>query len=315
MPTGACGINCDVCRLNMLGICSTCGSGRSEDARKKLAAQKRILDAPCPILACAAKNRIEYCQRDCDQFPCHEFRIGPYPFSHGYLNMQERRRSETPQGKTPSGDLVKVPLEYWEELGRRDVKELCSASLAKDYSPMGLLLPFLKEYLLVDIHNRCLHCQRHGQWERIYNPLLELVCLVYLLNVDPGPLANKMVSVQELKGGHFFRGPHELKVRPLLVRYRNDLEGFKRAAEDIGGKALELADAAYELFAFPKVPLYYLFWKGDEEFEPRLSILFDRSIEQHLAPDAIWGLVNLVSDMLLFGEERVIVRKGEEDVR
>jgi hypothetical protein len=39
-------------------------------------------------------------------------------------------------------------------------------------------------------------------------------------------------------------------------------------------------------------------WVGDDEFQPRLSVLFDRTIDQHLAPDAVWGLVNLVSDRL-----------------
>jgi hypothetical protein len=110
-----------------------------------------------------------------------------------------------------------------------------------------------------------------------------------------------MISVQELKSAHFFQGPHELKVRPLLQRYGGDLEGFKEATERLGGEALDLADAAYKLSAFPKVPLYYLFWKGDDEFEPRLSILFDRSIECHLSADAIWGLVSLVSGRLLMG--------------
>lgn len=164
---------------------------------------------------------------------------------------------------------------------------------------MGLLLPFLKEYLLVDKDNRCLRRQTHGHWERVENPLLELVCLVYLLNVGPEPLSQEMVSVKELKNAHFFTGPHELKIQPLLDRYGNDLEGFKKAAERVGGEILDLSDAGYKFEAFPKVPLYYLFWKGDEEFKPRLSVLFDRSIEHHLAADAIWGLVNLISDVLL----------------
>ena len=60
-----------------------------------------------------------------------------------------------------------------------------------------------------------------------------------------------------------------------------------------------LADAAYKFEALPKIPLHYLFWKGDEEFNPRLSVLFDRSIEYHLAADIIWGLVTLVSDAIL----------------
>jgi hypothetical protein len=108
-----------------------------------------------------------------------------------------------------------------------------------------------------------------------------------------------MVSVKELKSAHFFTGPHALKIKPLLDCYGNNLDRFSEAAERARGEVLDLADIAYRFQAFPRVPLYYLLWKGDEEFKPRLSILFDRSIEHHLAADAIWGLVNLVSDVLL----------------
>jgi hypothetical protein len=50
---------------------------------------------------------------------------------------------------------------------------------------------------------------------------------------------------------------------------------------------------------FPKIPLYYVLWAGDEEFEASLSILFDKSIERHLSADAIWGVVAWVSDALV----------------
>ena len=309
MPTGACGINCDVCRLNLLGICSTCGPGKSQEAQKKIAAQQRILSAPCPILACASDNRVDYCPRDCDRFPCDAFRAGPYPFSQAYLNMQERRRRDFPPAKTPSGDILKVPTKYWEDLKRKDVASLCENALAKNYPPRGLLLPFLREYVLVDKQKHCVRRLSGGHWERIDHPLVELLCLVYLLNVGPEPLSQEMVGVQELKSAHFFQGPHELKVRPLLERCGNDLDGFKRAAERLSSEVLDLADAAYKISAFPKVPIYYLFWKGDQEFESRLSILFDRSIEHHLAADAIWGLVNLVSDALLMGDQ---AERGQE---
>ena len=61
MSTGACGINCDVCRLNVLGVCSTCGPGRSPEAQRKIAAQVRILGGPCPILECASIRGIDHC--------------------------------------------------------------------------------------------------------------------------------------------------------------------------------------------------------------------------------------------------------------
>jgi hypothetical protein len=108
-----------------------------------------------------------------------------------------------------------------------------------------------------------------------------------------------MVSPNELKNGHFFRGPHELKTQPLLDRYGNNLESFITAAERVGGEGLGMADAAYRFIALPKIPIHYLFWKGDEEFVSRISILFDHSIENHIPVDIIWGLVTLVSDAIL----------------
>jgi len=119
------------------------------------------------------------------------------------------------------------------------------------------------------------------------------------LNAGSEPLSRKLASVKELKDFHFFRGPHELKVAPVVRRFGRDPDAFRAAAESLGGDVRDLAHVAYKLPAFPKVPLYYLLWEGDEEFEPRLSILFDRTVEEHLPADAIWGLVNLVSDALL----------------
>ncbi|MGB6010717.1 MAG: DUF3786 domain-containing protein, partial [Desulfobacterales bacterium] len=90
-----------------------------------------------------------------------------------------------------------------------------------------------------------------------------------------------------------------LKTGPILKLFGRDLAGFKKASESLDGEFLDLADAAYKFSPLPKIPLYYLLWEGDDEFEPHLSILFDRSIERHLSADAIWGLVNLVSNELL----------------
>jgi hypothetical protein len=104
--TGACGINCLTCRLFVEGRCSPCGSGISEQASRKLAAQLRLMGGVCPILNCAMERKVEYCLRDCDRFPCNHFKSGPYPFSEGYLQMQNRRRG----GGTDSGNPPKTPV-------------------------------------------------------------------------------------------------------------------------------------------------------------------------------------------------------------
>ena len=125
--------------------------------------------------------------------------------------------------------------------------------------------------------------------------------LVYLMGVTSDQLTGDMISAQELRDSQFFQGPHALKTDPLLRAYASDPEGFGAAAERLGGQPRALADIAYALFPFPKIPLYYLLWQGDDQFEAHLSMLFDRSIEIHLAADAIWGTVNMVSALMLEG--------------
>jgi hypothetical protein len=126
--------------------------------------------------------------------------------------------------------------------------------------------------------------------------------VVYLNRVKKlHPVGKEIVGVKDLKEAHFFQGPHALQVDPLIKRYGGDLEGFKDSAQFFEGRPVDLADAAYQLFPFPRIPVYYLFWQGDDEFEPRISVLFDRSIEEVFSADVIWGLVKRVSTALLQG--------------
>ena len=216
--------------------------------------------------------------------------------------MQEKRSKEAPSIKPPTGQATTVPIQHWEDLVQRDIDSVCANSLAKKQGPGEVRLPFLNIELLVDIQNRCIYRVDGDNRQKVEETLLELVCILYLLKAGPERPNQDMVSVKELKTAHFFTGPHELKIRPLLDRYGDDQESFTISAERLGGETMEMADAAYRFVVFPKIPMYYLLWVGDEEFSSRLSVLFDRSIEQHLAPDAIWGLVNLLSQFLLKGD-------------
>ncbi|MGD9044531.1 MAG: DUF3786 domain-containing protein [Desulfobacterales bacterium] len=300
MPTGACGINCDVCQLNLLGTCSSCGSGRSLEAELKLEAQQRLFGDTCPILACAKMNQIEYCLRDCHQFPCDNFTRGPYPFSQGFLQMQQRRRTQLPPAFAPDKSPVEVPAHFWDDLQKKDLNALCNQTLFNRVAPGQMVFHFLNEDVLVDFNERCLKRMKDQVWERTEDPLLELVTVVYLNNVNMlYPLGKEIVGVKDLKEAHFFQGPHALQTEPLLKRYGRDLQGFEAAAKYLNGHPVDMADAAYRLLPFPRVPVYYLFWQGDTEFDPRISVLFDRSIEEAFSADAIWGLVSRVSTALL----------------
>jgi hypothetical protein len=302
VPTGACGIDCDVCKLCLLGTCSSCGHGLSLEAEKKLAVQQKLFGSTCAILACAKMNRIRYCLRDCNQFPCDNFSAGPYPFSQAYLQMQQRRRKQNPPAFAPDKKPVEVPAHFWVDLQKRDLNTLCNLTLFSVAAAHQMVFPFLNDTVLVDFKERCLKRDKGRGWEKTSDPLLELVTLVYLNNVKIlHPLGREIVGIKDLKEAHFFQGPHALQIDPLLQRYGQDIKGFKDAAEYLAGHPMDMADAAYRLLPFPRIPVYYLFWKGDDEFDPRISVLLDRSIEELFSADAIWGLVSRVSTALLQG--------------
>jgi len=259
----------------------------------------KLFGAACPVLACAIEKRVAYCMRDCEDFPCERFRSGPYPFSEGFLSMQERRRNEAAQHRAPSGDRISVSPQYWDDLAAKDLAVLCADAEVTLHPQSGILMPFLNDWILVDAKAKSIYMECRGTWQHIEDPLMTLLCLVYLLGVSPRALVNRPVSAAQLKCAHFFRGPHELSLGPLERRFGEDIDGFRKAAEALGGIPLPMADAAYMLKAFPKIPVYILLWEQDEEFEARVSVLFDQSIEAHLAADAIWGLVSLITRRLL----------------
>jgi hypothetical protein len=296
MATGACGINCDVCRLNLKGVCSTCGPGTGETAGRKLAAQQRIIGGPCPILACARMNRIDHCIRDCDAFPCETFTGAAYPFSEAYLAMHERRGDDSVNAYASDGSHLEVDSAYWDDVRRRDILELCNWTFFEPVDAGCLQFRFLDRKIRIDPGRETLLRMKEGKWVPWDDSLLTLSTVMYLRSVAAiHPLGQDIVGCNELKEGHFFTGPHEFRTTPLLTRFAGDIDGFLAAGQSLGGKVLEMADAAVQLFPFPRVPLYFLLWFGDEEFKPRIQVLFDRSIEQSLAADAIWALVNRVA--------------------
>ncbi len=208
------------------------------------------------------------------------------------------RNDQKPPARTPDGTLIRIPETHWEDLAGKDLDLLCAVARAEALLPGVIGLPFLHRTLVVDIPGRSVACADETLWRQADRSLVELLALVYLLRVQPAGLAGEMIGVAQLRDAQFFQGPHLLDTGRLVRRYGGDAAAFGAAARRLGGRPLDMADAAFELRPFPRIPLYYLLWQGDEEFAPRLSILFDRSIEKHFAADAIWGTVNLVSRLL-----------------
>ena len=295
MSTGACGINCDVCKLNLLGICGTCGPGKSPEGMKKCQAQEQLLGAPCPVLACAVMKGIGFCLRDCPDFPCENFTAGPYPFGDGFLKMQTRRRQSPPPARDPNGRPIEIPDEYWNELLKKDRLSLCNMTLAEPDGEADIVFSSLNRTLRIEMEKRRISQRQPDGWIPLPDNLLELLALLYFNRVRQlYPMGREMVGPLDLREAHYFKGRHILPLAPLLARFGTDPAGFGEAAEFLGGTPMDMADAAYRLHPFPRVPIYVLFWQGDESFDPKFTVLFDRSIQETFSASAIWSLVQWV---------------------
>ena len=137
------------------------------------------------------------------------------------------------------------------------------------------------------------HCsiKPQGKGHRTYRDYWYLFILHYLMHGKNISLSGQWVSEKDLIGGAaFFRGPHTLPTQVLAQAFGQDLSAFLTAGKRLGGKPLSMADAAFVFEITPQIPVAVLLWLGDEEFESQSKLLFDKTIDRHLALDIIYAL-------------------------
>lgn len=309
MATGACGIDCTVCRLHVQGVCSTCGAGNSEAGRKKLEGQKHLFGQGCGLLQCAVDRELAYCMRDCDEFPCELYENasigdGVYPFSGGFLDMQRRRRAEA--GSDSQAAWPKRAAGLWDQLTAADLLGVCARSRAKlavdhqgEQPSPRLDLQSLEEAWQVDIEGRSIRKVQGdfgGEWDR----QMPFLMLVYLTHVSATPEAGEMVAPREVYAGlDAFAGRHALHTQELESTFGRNRADFVQAGACLGAEPICGGDVAFRLRPLPKLPVDYLLWLADDEFPARVTVLLGRDTSLHYPADACAVVVNLLIRRLL----------------
>lgn len=197
--------------------------------------------------------------------------------------------------------------DYWDEFARLNPETVCIRALA-DYQVKrrAYILPVLNQDYLILPHQRRIERLTEGGvlTEEDLTKEFTLMVLFYLLHAKNIPLIRKWISEKDLPGGAtFFRGPHALSVDLVEKKYGQNLEGFIEAGKLLGGTPVRFGDKSIALDVFPRIPIIYILWMGDEEFPPKAGVLFDASIESHFTLDVIWIMVNEVNRRLLEATE------------
>jgi hypothetical protein len=119
----------------------------------------------------------------------------------------------------------------------------------------------------------------------------KILMLDYFTRAGGTPLTGKLVTYKELHDGiNYFGVFHKRAIQPLVNFFGKSPGKLVKTAEIFGGTPADYGDAAVKINAFSRVPVTLALWRGDEEFGPEGSILFDSTVADYLTNDDIHAL-------------------------
>lgn len=133
---------------------------------------------------------------------------------------------------------------------------------------------------------------------------LRILFLHYLVAAGGKPLQNEWITFKELPGGAIYSGPYQRRtIKPFLQYFGEQPRRFREIAASLGGISAPLGDLCMILRPFPRVPLGFVLWEGDEEFPSSATILYDASAPGYLPTEdyallpglLIWEMAALLS--------------------
>lgn len=184
----------------------------------------------------------------------------------------------------------KLDARFFDRLAEMNPSEVAAKSLAKYDASSGVyrIVALNEEF---EVNTKTREIRSVGENGRPVSVELGLAIIFYLMQCDGSEVSGKWISEKEIKGGiQFFRGPHTIPTAPIAATCADGFDSVKEAALKLGGSPIDMGDAAYVFKALPRAPIAVVLWRGDEEFPPECKILMDRTIENHLPLDVIFGL-------------------------
>lgn len=134
-----------------------------------------------------------------------------------------------------------------------------------------------------------------------YKDFFRLSMLWYLTSAKDIPQTGRLVKPIDVKGGQrFFTGTHLLPLERLAEKYGSSKELFMNQGMTFGAEKLNHGDAAIRLYPLPRVPITMILWLEDDEFPPRVDLLFDSTIDMQIVlSDIVWSIATLTALVML----------------
>jgi hypothetical protein len=126
-----------------------------------------------------------------------------------------------------------------------------------------------------------------------------ILMLHYLITAKGTPATGKLIGLRQAPGGMCEHASFSREVlTPLLNHFGKEPERLVEAAAKLGGTRVSYGDVAVSIKAFPRVSVVIVLWRGDDEFAPNASILFDSTVTDYLSTEDMSVLCERIAGKL-----------------
>ena len=171
----------------------------------------------------------------------------------------------------------------------KDIRQQCRNS-GTEYlaSEKAILIDFLNQSYKISYPDGEVIYQANEETVPIKDKIL---ILDYFTRASGTPLTGKLITYKELHDGlNYFAVFHKRAIQPFVTFFGDKPSKLLKTAEIFNGQSADYGDFAVTINAFSRVPVTIALWRGDDEFGPEGSILFDSTVSEYLANDDIHAL-------------------------
>jgi len=201
-----------------------------------------------------------------------------------------------------------------------DIKQQCFRSGAQYVRPDKVTIEYLNQSYVVAIPSMEIvlrdspnHCEGQNPVTTVegqescenINLKDKILILHYLITAKGTPTTGKLIGFRQVPGGIFEHASFSREVlTPLLEHFGKEPERLVEAAANLGGSKVAYGDVAVSIKAFPNVPVVIVLWRGDDEFAPNASMLFDSTVADYLSTEDMSVLcARIVEKLTLSGQK------------
>lgn len=110
---------------------------------------------------------------------------------------------------------------------------------------------------------------------------LTILLLHYLISTAKNKFipSGEWISFKEIEGGEFYYPAfREGAINPILKKFGDAPEKLLENSKRFKADKIDEGDVAIEITTFDDIKVKVILWKGDDEFGPEATILFDKNL-------------------------------------